>query len=149
MPKRDRWDSSSEDEESKQEKSTIKVPKKATKTSTATTKTTTTTTTVEKAHNLHNSNQKQEPTKLQHPRFPLHNPLLQGCRSVYDTYERIARVSEGTYGIVWKAKDMATNEIVALKQIKFDDTFTTKVGFPVTALREINVLLALSQSRKW
>lgn len=74
---------------------------------------------------------------------PLHNPLLQGCRSVYDTYERLNRVSEGTYGIVWKAKDLATNEIVALKQIKFD-VDVTKNGFPVSALREINVLLALS-----
>jgi len=77
---------------------------------------------------------------------PYHNPLLQGCRSVYDTYDRIARLSEGTYGIVWKAKDLATNEIVALKQIKFEDQQQQlKVqGFPVTALREINVLMALS-----
>jgi serine/threonine protein kinase len=37
----------------------------------------------------------------------------------------------------------ATNEIVALKQIKFDSEMT-KEGFPVTALREINVLLSLS-----
>jgi len=55
-------------------------------------------------------------------------------------------LSEGTYGVVWKAKDLATNEIVALKQIKFEDQQQQlKVqGFPVTALREINVLMALS-----
>jgi cell division cycle 2-like protein len=64
-------------------------------------------------------------------------------------------VSEGTYGVVWKARDLATNDIVALKQIKFHaaatDNYSTstassiwKEGFPVTALREINVLLALS-----
>lgn len=76
-------------------------------------------------------------------RLPLHNPLLQGCRLVYDTYDRIAHVSEGSYGIVWKARDLATDEIVALKQIKFD-VDARKEGFPVTALREINVLLALS-----
>jgi len=75
--------------------------------------------------------------------LPRHNPLLQGCRSVYDSYDRISRVSEGTYGVVWKAKDFATDEIVALKQIKFDVN-ANKEGFPVTALREINVLLALS-----
>jgi cell division cycle 2-like protein len=74
---------------------------------------------------------------------PRHNPLLQGCRSVYDTYDRIARVSEGAYGVVWKARDLATDEIVALKQIKFDAD-ASKEGFPVTALREISVLLALS-----
>lgn len=77
---------------------------------------------------------------------PLHNPLLMGCRLVYDTYDRIARISEGTYGIVWKARDLVTNEIVALKQIKFDDQqeLLQVQGFPVTALREINVLMALS-----
>ena len=38
---------------------------------------------------------------------------------------------------------LATNETVALKQIKFDSEMT-KEGFPVTALREISVLLSLS-----
>jgi len=76
-------------------------------------------------------------------KLPIHNPLTQGCRSVYDSYERLERLDEGTYGVVWKAKDLATQEIVALKQIKFDSEMT-KEGFPVTALREINVLLSLS-----
>lgn len=102
---------------------------------------------------------------------PTHNPLLDGCRSVYDTYERIEKISEGTYGIVWKARDLSTSTItgnsqskdeddnnsnnsnnknnsgernvVALKQIKFDSTVEQQQGFPVTALREINVLMAL------
>jgi cell division cycle 2-like len=96
--------------------------------------------------------------------LPLHNPLLQGSRRVYECYERLAMVSEGTYGVVWKARDVATDDVVALKQIKFSLTdpdasttsYTTssvdqqsqqqnqREGFPVTALREINVLLALS-----
>jgi cell division cycle 2-like len=75
--------------------------------------------------------------------LPTHNPLLHGCRSVYDTYERLDRVSEGTYGIVYRARDLATREIVALKQIKFDKEMT-KEGFPVTALRECSVLLAMA-----
>jgi cell division cycle 2-like protein len=84
---------------------------------------------------------------------PLHNPLLHGCRSVYDTYEQIQRLNEGAYGIVWKARDLATGEICALKQIKFHASLEYsmnssrqlwKEGFPVTALREISVLLALS-----
>lgn len=94
------------------------------------------------------------------PALPLHNPLLHGSRKVYECYERLAMVSEGTYGVVWKARDVATNDVVALKQIKFSLTdpdasttaYTTssienqqqREGFPVTALREINVLLALS-----
>jgi len=72
-----------------------------------------------------------------------HNPLLNGCRSVYNSYERLSKIDEGTYGVVWKACDLVTNEIVALKQIKYD-TNLFKEGFPITALREISVLLALS-----
>jgi cell division cycle 2-like protein len=45
--------------------------------------------------------------------------------------------------VVWKAKCLQTNEIVAIKQIKFD-TQLTKDGFPISALREISVLLHLS-----
>lgn len=77
------------------------------------------------------------------PGFRFHNPLLQGCRSVYDTYERLSHIDEGTYGVVFKARDNSTNEIVAIKQIKFEDELT-KEGFPISALREIGVLLSLS-----
>ena len=75
----------------------------------------------------------------------MHNPLLDGCRSVYDSYQRISHLDEGTYGVVWKARDNVTNEVVALKQIKFDvDPDLTKEGFPISALREIGILLALN-----
>jgi cell division cycle 2-like protein len=79
------------------------------------------------------------------PHFRMHNPLLDGCRSVYDSYQRISHLDEGTYGVVWKARDNATREIVALKQVKFDvDPEMTKEGFPISALREIGILLALN-----
>lgn len=115
--KRDRWASSSdEDEEESKKEAHVNAPSPPTRRSSNTSST-----------------------------LPLHNPLLQGCRSVYDTYEQVERLSEGTYGIVWKARDLATNETVALKQIKFHDAENdTKHGFPVTALREISVLLALA-----
>jgi cell division cycle 2-like protein len=71
-----------------------------------------------------------------------HNPLLRGCRSVY-IFDRIKRIDEGTYGIVWKAMDRSSKEIVALKQIKFDPLLL-RDGFPIAALREISVLLSLS-----
>ena len=32
-------------------------------------------------------------------------------------YERIAKIGEGTYGVVYKAKDRVTKEFVALKKI--------------------------------
>jgi cell division cycle 2-like protein len=121
MVKRDRWDSSSDEEDNA---AAAVAAKKASKTN--------------------NTNKLNRETDEVQSRLPLHNPLLQGCRSVYDTYERLDRVSEGTYGIVWKARDLATKEIVALKQIKFDSDQVKNQGFPVTALREISVLLALS-----
>jgi len=75
--------------------------------------------------------------------FKKYNPLLQGCRSVYSSYERVDRIDEGTYGVVWKAIDLATKEVVALKQVKFD-YLLLRDGFPVAALREISILLSLS-----
>lgn len=62
------------------------------------------------------------------------------CRSV-ERFEKLYKIDEGTYGVVYKAKDRATGDIVALKQVKL---LNTREGFPVTALREINVLLSLS-----
>jgi serine/threonine protein kinase len=55
----------------------------------------------------------------------------------------MACISEGTYGVIWKARDMATNGIVALKEIKFDGDQLKNQGFPITALRKISILLML------
>ncbi|KAL6566553.1 hypothetical protein OROGR_002168 [Orobanche gracilis] len=64
--------------------------------------------------------------------------MLQGCRSV-DEFERLNKIDEGTYGIVYRAKDKKTGEIVALKKVKMEKE---REGFPLTSLREINVLLS-------
>lgn len=50
-----------------------------------------------------------------------YNPLINGCRSV-ECYQRLNYISQGTYGVVFRARDINTNEIVAIKQIKFDRT---------------------------
>lgn len=71
----------------------------------------------------------------------VHNFYLHGCRSV-DNYKRIGKIDEGTYGVVSKAQDKVTGDIVALKQVKMSADVCHE-GFPVTALRETNVLLAL------
>ncbi|EQC37057.1 CMGC/CDK protein kinase [Saprolegnia diclina VS20] len=63
------------------------------------------------------------------------------CRGV-DNYARIGKIDEGTYGVVSKARDKATGDIVALKQVKMTVDMCRE-GFPVTALRETNILLAL------
>ena len=48
------------------------------------------------------------------------------------------RIEEGTYGVVYRARDKKTEEIVALKRLKME---REKEGFPITSLREINTLL--------
>eukprot|EP00897_Mesotaenium_endlicherianum_P007823 jgi/Mesen1/7069/ME000369S06403 len=64
--------------------------------------------------------------------------MLQGCRSV-DNFERLNRIDEGTYGVVYRARDRGTGEVVALKKVKMDKE---REGFPLTSLREINILLS-------
>ncbi|XP_043705965.1 cyclin-dependent kinase G-2 isoform X2 [Telopea speciosissima] len=64
--------------------------------------------------------------------------MLQGCRSV-DEFERLNKIDEGTYGVVYRAKDKKTSEIVALKKVKMEKE---REGFPLTSLREINILLS-------
>lgn len=70
-----------------------------------------------------------------------HNSFVYGCRSV-ENYHRLNKIDEGTYGVVSRARDKDTGRIVALKQIKMT-TDICQEGFPITALREANVLLAL------
>jgi len=61
------------------------------------------------------------------------------CRSVTE-FEKLNRVGEGTYGIVYRARDTKSNKNVALKKMRLE---TQKDGIPVTGLREINILLNL------
>ena len=65
--------------------------------------------------------------------------MLEACRSV-DEFERLKKIDEGTYGIVFKARDKKTGEVAALKRVKMDEVAD---GFPLTALREVNILLSL------
>lgn len=68
--------------------------------------------------------------------------MLFGSRSV-NNFKKLNKINEGTYGIVYKAKDEKTLEIVALKKIKMkEDRFEEEYGFPLTSLREINILLS-------
>ena len=68
-------------------------------------------------------------------------PLIDGCRSV-EEFERLDRIDEGSYGVVYRARDLETREVVALKRVKLTKEVCGE-GFPITALREANVLLAL------
>jgi len=57
-----------------------------------------------------------------------------------EKYNKIDKLGEGTYGIVYKAKNRETGEIVALKRIRLD---SEDEGVPCTAIREISLLKEL------
>lgn len=66
--------------------------------------------------------------------------MLQSCRSVFE-YEMIKKINEGTYGVVYKARDKKTGEIAALKKVKMN---IDRDGFPLSSLREVNILLSFN-----
>ncbi|XP_023484718.2 cyclin-dependent kinase 9 [Equus caballus] len=55
-------------------------------------------------------------------------------------YEKLAKIGQGTFGEVFKAKDRKTGQKVALKKVLMENE---KEGFPITALREIKILQLL------
>ena len=71
-----------------------------------------------------------------------------------ERYEKIEKIGEGkrsggplnrplfsgTYGVVYKAKDTVSKELVALKKIKLENE---DEGVPSTAMREISILKEL------
>lgn len=61
--------------------------------------------------------------------------------SPFEDYEPSVKLGEGTFGMVIKAKHKKTGDDVALKLIRMDDM--EKNGFPITALREIQLLKML------
>ncbi|TNN07715.1 Cyclin-dependent kinase 11B isoform 1 [Schistosoma japonicum] len=75
--------------------------------------------------------------KAKPPGKPFYFPSIQGCRSV-EEFECLNRIEEGTYGVVYRARDKKVNEIVALKRLKMEKE---RDGFPITSLREINMLM--------
>eukprot|EP00697_Spironema_sp_BW2_P015726 gnl/Spiro4/6686_TR3447_c0_g1_i1.p1 gnl/Spiro4/6686_TR3447_c0_g1~~gnl/Spiro4/6686_TR3447_c0_g1_i1.p1 ORF type:complete len:544 (-),score=104.29 gnl/Spiro4/6686_TR3447_c0_g1_i1:55-1662(-) len=74
------------------------------------------------------------------PVLPPRGPLgLSGCRKVED-FDHLGKIDSGTYGVVYRARDKITGEIVALKKIKMENETE---GFPITSLREIHILLKM------
>ncbi|XP_014260844.1 cyclin-dependent kinase 11B [Cimex lectularius] len=79
----------------------------------------------------------EEEMELEKDTLPPYLPAIQGCRSV-EEFQCLNRIEEGTYGVVYRAIDKRTEQIVALKRLKMEKE---KEGFPITSLREINTLL--------
>lgn len=52
-------------------------------------------------------------------------------------YEKLEKLGEGTYGVVYKAIDHQTSEIIAMKKIRLEHE---DEGVPSTAIREISLV---------
>jgi len=59
-----------------------------------------------------------------------------------EDYQRIEKLGEGTYGVVYKCKHRRTGAFSALKKIRIENE---DEGIPPTALREISILKELSR----
>ena len=57
-----------------------------------------------------------------------------------ENFQKLEKIGEGTYGVVYKALDRVTQQYVALKKIRLE---TESDGVPSTAIREISLLKEL------
>ena len=65
---------------------------------------------------------------------------------VYWLSDVFCQVGEGTYGIVYRARDTKSGEVVALKKMRME---REKDGMPVSGLREISILLGSVYGSRW
>ena len=64
----------------------------------------------------------------------------QSERGQASLYTKIEKIGEGTYGVVYKARNKNTGQLVALKKIRLENQ---EEGVPSTAIREISLLKEL------
>jgi len=57
-----------------------------------------------------------------------------------ERFQKLEKVGEGTYGVVYKARDKKTGDLLALKKIRLE---AEDEGIPSTAIREISLLKQL------
>lgn len=61
-------------------------------------------------------------------------------QSLLDQFHKLETIGEGTYGVVHKAKNKSTGELVALKMIRME---SEDEGIPSSAIREVAILKEL------
>lgn len=57
-----------------------------------------------------------------------------------EDFQKIEKIGEGTYGVVYKGRNLITGQIVAMKKIRLE---ADDEGIPSTAIREISLLKEL------
>lgn len=57
-----------------------------------------------------------------------------------EDFQKIEKIGEGTYGVVYKGRNVVTGQIVAMKKIRLE---SEEEGIPSTAIREISLLKEL------
>ena len=57
-----------------------------------------------------------------------------------ERYEKEEKIGEGTYGVVYRARDKQSGAIIALKKIRLEQD---EEGVPPTAIREVSLLKEL------
>ncbi|KAJ1814739.1 Cyclin-dependent kinase 10 [Coemansia sp. RSA 2671] len=67
------------------------------------------------------------------------NGFLGACTDV-DAYDKLNRIGEGTYGIVYRAQHRRSGSIVALKRMRVDVGSGSSHGLPLSSFREIALL---------
>ena len=94
-------------------------------------------------HQLTNSSRKPAPSSLsissstKGQEKPDLFKYMVKCNITGSVHERIQQVGEGTYGKVYKGKNLITGELVALKKLRLE---AEREGFPITSHREIGLL---------
>ncbi|GFR87300.1 cyclin-dependent kinase 9-like [Elysia marginata] len=71
--------------------------------------------------------------------MPKEEPVYPFCPDE-TKYEKLAKIGQGTFGEVFKARDKKGKIVVAMKKVLMENE---KEGFPITALREIKILQVL------
>jgi cyclin-dependent kinase len=63
--------------------------------------------------------------------------MAHAVESPLEKYQKLEKIGEGTYGVVYKARDKLTGKMVALKKIRLEHE---DEGVPSTTIREISIL---------